>query len=1264
MDSMKVKTLVLCLLLIGSFFTAFNLGTERVGAQTVLADDTPLSFPTPMSPEDFEFEVLGADHAVVGIRPPSGANYSMDVYTNDTFSALIEDSAGKPVNLVTLNKSTWVSPPNRGARVTQNLGSGDFQIEMENDLTDYSLPNTWSGDFADVGGVVEVLDAFQLLGLTVGSEYVIHLDVPPAADLDMYLFDFIGDDAQEIPATWQSAHGDLDMDELITFNATITGDYILVITNANGGTGSYTVTSSDVDCTGLILIGDDMPMTCPTPSPDTFEYYVMPTDDHAAIALRSPPGQDYDIETNDNHPICDVLIKGATGKPVDIVGLDMNVWQSLPYRCAITFANGGTGSYQIELESNFLDMVIPGSYTGSMDFRTGGLEVIDALGISNAVVGIQYRIDLTVPPTADLDMYLFDFVAAIAQNSDTPPWSSENDGMGVDESITFTASIVGEYMLVISNRNGGYGSYGVVVSPIPSCPGLTTLADDSPMTCPTPAPDEFEFVVPSGGNHTLTGIRVPTGNQYQLDVFEETSMTTLIENDLTVLGAEVGFVALDKTDWGSPISRGARITANVGTGDYQIEMENDYANYVLPNVWFGNMSAELKGIEVLDAFELSGATVGWNYFINLTVPSSLDLDMYLFDFVGDNATTPPAPNGWESTNAGTGTDESIQFTASITGDYLLVITNKNGGAGTYKVNVDEQIVYEYLDVTWTNLAPATVEQWQVNVEMLSLNLSSTASTNVTGINITLSGTGSDSDIKSVSIYDDANDNSVFEPGVDVLLGRGEMFGGVSSISFPNAMSVSSGTSENILVIYNIHPLATPGNTSGANVTIATDITTSDGDIVNLTIPAQSGTPTINTGAVPLITSQWQETAPTADGSFAAGEHIILPGINAFNLEDIAGNPFPAWLIVENNGTNLWITYDVVGDMTDDGAGDSSGIGFDTDNDDAPTNGADDQLQTDGVTMNHYEYDAIATNWVSVDPCTAPGVVCSKAFGPSPNNATAHQIFEYQVPLAELGVNPGDTLGFLGGRDGFPGIWDSSNTFDYVSWPHVVFTGTPLTEYGDLLLAAPDLTPPNITFTIPANNTNGVAVDQDIIITFSEPMNRSSLIAVLSPDPGNLVWNWNPGNTTATGTHNPFASSTNYTLNVTSATDVAGNPLGIGPVPNPWSWRTADIISPWITNTNPMNDSFDVSVDQDVVITFSEPMNRSSLIAVLSPDPGNLVWNWNPGNTTATGTHNPFASSTNYTLNVTSATDAAGNQPMELEDRGHNLALDHEYESYG
>jgi parallel beta-helix repeat protein len=188
----------------------------------------------------------------------------------------------------------------------------------------------------------------------------------------------------------------------------------------------------------------------------------------------------------------------------------------------------------------------------------------------------------------------------------------------------------------------------------------------------------------------------------------------------------------------------------------------------------------------------------------------------------------------------------------------------------------------------------------------------------------------------------------------------------------------------------------------------------------------------------------------------------------------------------------------------------------------------------------------------------------------------------------------------------------------------------------------DSMPPEITSTIPANGTVNVLITADIVVVFSEEMNTTSVTYTCSPDPVGWSVVWSGGNTTATYSHNDFASETNYTFNITGAKDLAGNDLVAGAVPNPFSFTTEDVVEPEITSTTPVNGTVDVLITADIVVVFSEEMNTTSVTYTCTPDP--IGWSvvWSGGNTTATYSHNDFNSETNYTFNITAAKDVAGN----------------------
>ncbi len=107
-------------------------------------------------------------------------------------------------------------------------------------------------------------------------------------------------------------------------------------------------------------------------------------------------------------------------------------------------------------------------------------------------------------------------------------------------------------------------------------------------------------------------------------------------------------------------------------------------------------------------------------------------------------------------------------------------------------------------------------------------------------------------------------------------------------------------------------------------------------------------------------------------------------------------------------------------------------------------------------------------------------------------------------------------------------------------------------------AAPDTIRPYITTTTPASGATGVAVTQSVIITFSESINTGTFAYSSNPNPGGWSAAWSTvtfTNDRVTLTHTSFAAGTTYTLTVSAASDLAGNTLTSGPVPNPWSFAT-------------------------------------------------------------------------------------------------------------
>jgi hypothetical protein len=105
---------------------------------------------------------------------------------------------------------------------------------------------------------------------------------------------------------------------------------------------------------------------------------------------------------------------------------------------------------------------------------------------------------------------------------------------------------------------------------------------------------------------------------------------------------------------------------------------------------------------------------------------------------------------------------------------------------------------------------------------------------------------------------------------------------------------------------------------------------------------------------------------------------------------------------------------------------------------------------------------------------------------------------------------------------------------------------------------PDVTPPAVTLTIPSDSAVDVAIDAEIVATFSEAMNPATIsgsnFSLVRQGGGSITGTVAYASSTLRFTpNNPLSYDTGYTATITTgAKDVAGNPLASNEV---WSFTT-------------------------------------------------------------------------------------------------------------
>ena len=205
-------------------------------------------------------------------------------------------------------------------------------------------------------------------------------------------------------------------------------------------------------------------------------------------------------------------------------------------------------------------------------------------------------------------------------------------------------------------------------------------------------------------------------------------------------------------------------------------------------------------------------------------------------------------------------------------------------------------------------------------------------------------------------------------------------------------------------------------------------------------------------------------------------------------------------------------------------------------------------------------------------------------------------------------------------------------------------------------ASNDVTPPIIDSVFPQNKALNIDVNAPISVTFSEPMDASTILpdhfivsegttTVLIPADLKQV-----GTTAIFTPHDPLKDSTNYIFTITrDFKDLAGNGMLADYI---WSFTTGtqatDTVQPSVRLTFPSNAQTNVPIYQQIVALFSEKILASSMTptAFVLIDPrSNSV----PGLATASGAMayftpaEPLLYSTVYTAVLsTGVTDLAGN----------------------
>lgn len=185
----------------------------------------------------------------------------------------------------------------------------------------------------------------------------------------------------------------------------------------------------------------------------------------------------------------------------------------------------------------------------------------------------------------------------------------------------------------------------------------------------------------------------------------------------------------------------------------------------------------------------------------------------------------------------------------------------------------------------SNPINSDVNNDEAGIEMLQLQLSASTSEdiNISELKLKSSGTGDDqNDINSIKVYDDLNNNGIYDSGVDTLV-AGPTSGypadnGTITYSFGSPRVIAGGSVENWLVVYDMGNTATDGETFAISLQLSSYVTAAGATTTQSitpggTFPINGATKTIVSNGVLTISAGTNNPASGSEGS--GGTNIVM-----------------------------------------------------------------------------------------------------------------------------------------------------------------------------------------------------------------------------------------------------------------------------------------------------------------------------------------------------------------------------------------------------
>jgi hypothetical protein len=789
----------------------------------------------------FSFEVTNAVAAVVLTPPTITADAGVPV----VFSAQLQDSGGTPISANAITDVTFSIVTGSGTLGTPTLSGGAVQVTYTTAGTPENaeirvVENRSGSSFADTAQILSqgTMSVFEGSGNPNASNQL--AGSSNVAAVQMLLQTGPGE-SMVVSATAMTISG-TGVDDVDITDITLVED--------TNGSGQYEVGVDRVIATGGTFDSDDgtvsfsgLNETLASDSDFTWLY---------AVTFNSP------IVANSTYtfaidPVTSLTVNGA----------DSN---ALIVPSGVTFSGGP------------VTIVDPGG-TGSLTLGAGTNNACDKNELTDGLAVEMIQFALTASSVEDIIVDALSIDAA---------------GTGADDTDIITVALYQD-----SNGNGVFDAGGVdrLIS------NTTYAADDGTINftglteiISAGSSTEYLIIYDFGGTASINETFSVTVSAASISATGNTSNDVIAVGGSSASGAIVTI-----TDTGGS-SLGGSLTIYSGENNPSNQSEvNSVENLVIQQVLLAASSVEALSVTSI-TFTASGTGDDFTDItaINLAVDTdkSGDYDPNTDRLIGPTDQVYSADNGVVGFNglsetisaggilhlilvydmAGTANENetfsaSVAFDANIVASGVTTATSINPcGApkiGGTLIIADPSTSAGSLRVRLGNNTPSDTNQTNdaTNVEMAQLSLltSSLENIQVDAVTVHVQGTGVDNvDISEVILAQDVNENGIYEPSSDRIIGSGGTFSANNgSVTFSGLTEdLIAGTTENWLVVYSFGGVGSLGSTFQCKLKTVADISATgatsgadidpfglpvDGSIVTLVASGSPGNLTVNAG---------------------------------------------------------------------------------------------------------------------------------------------------------------------------------------------------------------------------------------------------------------------------------------------------------------------------------------------------------------------------------------------------------------------------------